>query len=109
MIQLSKANLRTIKRREQRKRAKNKMFTTYNPWDIKFVSMTDQSCAKTSPETIKENPMSMYVDYVSSDKHTESAKTNYLLGRMSTTHYKIREDLSKQYGLSNDDTPYTAK
>jgi len=47
----------------------------------------------------------MYVDYVTNDKHTESAKTNYLLQRASNAKYKIQEDLHKQFGLSDDESP----
>ena len=66
-----------------------------------------QSCAETQPVTNGVNPM--YVDYVSSDKHQESAKTNYLLSRFSSVKSDIRGTLNKQFGLVNDDAPYTAQ
>lgn len=57
----------------------------------------------------QEKVANMYVDYVSSDKHSESAKTNYLLSRYEDTKGKIRMDLRKQFGLDNDDRPTSAK
>jgi len=65
--------------------------------------------ATTKSEPVQEKVANMYVDYVSSDKHSESAKTNYLLSRYEDTKYKIRADLRKQFGLDNDDRPATAK
>ncbi len=79
----------------------------FNPWSIKLVSMTDQCDAKTEPERKKENPM--YVDFISNDKHTESAKVNYLLQRAQNVQYKQRIALYKQFGLEDDDTPKDAK
>lgn len=75
-------------------------------YSLGSMSYPTQSVAKTAPEN-KEN--TMYIDYVSSDKHVESAKTNYLLGRFNEVKSNVRDDLRKQFGLDNDSTPYTAK
>jgi len=75
--------------------------------DFFKLANNGQSCAKTEPVKKKENPM--YVDYVTNDKHTESAKTNYLLQRASNVKYKIQEDLRIKFGLNDDETPHTAQ
>lgn len=68
---------------------------------------TGQSPAKTEP--VKQGVNPMYVDYVSSDKHNESAKTNYLLSRFQDTKGKVNYELRKQFGLENDERPQSAK
>lgn len=112
---------KTKKRREQRKKVKEKMSYGQGYEDMLAAnkamkaatmfftlgSTTTQSDAKTLPVNNGENPM--YVDYVSSDKHTESAKTNYLLQRFSNVKSKIRTDLYKQFGLLNEDQPANAQ
>lgn len=118
----TQANIRTRKRREQRKRAKERMYgqgyenmmaankamkIMYEINTLATGSTACQSVPQSMPVTIKENPM--YVDYVSSDKHSESAKTNYLLSRMSDVKSKKREVLYKQFGLGVDDTPASAQ
>jgi len=109
-------NRNTIKRRAQRKRAKEKDKMTYGQGYetmlimndfFKLASTPSQSCAKTEPVKQGENPM--YVDYVSNDKHTESAKTNYLLGRFTFVKDKHRQELMKQFGLYGDEPPQTAQ
>lgn len=69
-------------------------------------SKTAQSPAQTVPATKEPT---MYIDYVSSDKHSESAKTNYLLGRFNEVKSDKQSELRRQFGLENDPTPYTAK
>jgi len=78
-----------------------------------FFKLAGTPCQGTANNTnkvpVQEKVANMYVDYVSSDKHSESAKTNYLLSRYEDTRGKIRYDLRKQFGLDNDDRPTTAK
>jgi len=107
---------RTYKRRLQRKRQKEKDKMAYGTGYEAMIVMNDlfklagNPCrATTKSEPVQEKVANMYVDYVSSDKHSESAKTNYLLSRYENTKDKIRSDLRKQFGLDNDDRPNTAK
>jgi len=106
----------TLKRRQQKKRQKEKDKMAYGTGYETMIVMNSLSklagypCQVTStcvPE--QEKVANMYVDYVSSDKHSESAKTNYLLARYENTKREIRLELRKQFGLDNDDRPTTAK
>src|SRR5258705_5466362 len=107
---------RTYKRRLQRKRQKEKEKMAYGTGYEAMIVMNSLSklagmpCqVTTKSEPVQEKVANMYVDYVSSDKHSESAKTNYLLSRYENTKSEIRSDLRKQFGLDNDDRPTTAK
>ena len=108
--------VKTNKRKIQRLRKKEKDKMAYGTGYETMIVMNSLSklagypCQVTStcvPE--QEKVANMYVDYVSSDKHSESAKTNYLLSRYENTKNEIRSDLRKQFGLDNDDRPTTAK
>lgn len=112
---LVKPKSKTVKRREQRKRAKMRNMTTGEINTIMAFGNCGKSIFGTSvpcntqkvAECKKENPM--YVDYVSSDKHAESAKTNYLLSRAVSVKEVKRQEFWKQFGLGDDTAPATAK
>jgi len=102
----------TLTRRKQRNRKREREMAYGTGYETlllmhKLAGKPCQDTAKSNP--VQEKVANMYVDYVSSDKHSESAKTNYLLSRYEDTRSKIRFDLRKQFGLDNDDRPNTAK
>jgi len=107
--------VKTNKRKIQRLRKKEKDKMAYGTGYEALIVMQamnklagNVSCQSTAVPA-QEKVANMYVDYVSSDKHSESAKTNYLLSRYENTKNEIRSDLRKQFGLDNDDRPTTAK
>lgn len=105
---------KTVKRREQRQRQSMRNMTAteinktmsyamaYSAGPCMLAAMTAEA-PKKCPVNKMEN--TMYVDYVSSDKHQESAKTNYLLQRALNTKQKLRDALYVQFGLRDDDAP----